>query len=185
MPPDYEGPGKIASLFGNCRWPIHAALTKRSAIEEAGGFDARFITSEDYLLWLKIGLRHRIVRVPEVLAYYHFHGNQQATGNRERLARNHWLVQRDFLKANPWLARQLGRGRIRDLTHGDLLKKGLVCYWERDLDAARPIFRSVMRTGYGGLADWKLMLPALLPQSLHKALINLVDRGSADSRNTH
>jgi glycosyltransferase involved in cell wall biosynthesis len=176
VPPDYEKQGKIESLYGNCLWPIHAALTKRTAIEEAGGFDARFITSEDYLLWLKIGVRHKIVLVPEVLAYYHFHGIQQATGDRERLARNHWLVQRDFLKANTWLARQLGRGRIRELTHGELLKKGLVCYWGRDLDSARPIFRLVMRAGYGKLADWKLMLPALLPKSLHKTLVHLTDR---------
>lgn len=179
VPPDYEGQGKIESLLGNCRWPIHAALSKRSVIVEAGGFDTRFITSEDYLLWLKIGLRHKIVLVPEVLAYYHFHGIEQATNDRYRLAYNHWLVQRDFLKANPWIVRQLGRDSVSELTHGELLKKGLVCYWQRDLDAAHMIFRAVMRTGYGKLADWKLMLPALLPRFLHKALVHLADRASS------
>jgi len=179
VPPDYEGPDKAETLFINCRWPIHAALTRRVAIQEAGGFDERFNTSEDYLLWLKIGVKHKIVRVPEVLAFYHFHNNQQATGDRAHLARNHWLVQRNFLKTNPWLVRQLGRQRIRQHTNGELLRKGLDCYWERDLDSARRIFRAVMRSGYGKLADWKLMLPALLPPSLHKALINLADRGSA------
>jgi len=173
VPPDYERPDKTETLFINCRWPIHAALTRRVAIQEAGGFDEHFNTSEDYLLWLNIGMKHKIVRVPEVLAFYHFHNDQQATGNRARLARNHWLAQRYFLKTNSWLLRQLGRQRIRQHTDGELLRKGLDCYWERDLQAARAIFRMVMKTGYGKPSDWKLMLPALLPVSLHLALIRL------------
>jgi glycosyltransferase involved in cell wall biosynthesis len=184
VPPDYEGEHKIADLFRNCRWPIHAALTRRSAIEEAGRFDARFNTSEDYLLWLKIGIVHTMVRVAEVLAYYHFHGGQQATGNRFRIAYNHWLVQRDFLRSNPAFARQLGRAVARELTHGELLHKGLALYWDRDLVAARKIFRAIMCKGYGSPKQWKLMLPALLPLPLHQALIRFFDKRQAQARIT-
>jgi glycosyltransferase involved in cell wall biosynthesis len=176
VPPDYEGPNKVVDLFRNCRWPIHAALTRRSAIEEAGRFDERFITSEDYLLWLKIALRHQIVRVPEVLAYYHFHGGAQATGNRLRLAYNHWLVQRDFLRSHADFAKSLGWSQVRELTHGELLQKGMVAYWERDLVTARAIFRVVMKYGYGKLKDMKIMLPALLPFSMHQTLIRFFDK---------
>lgn len=176
VPPDYEGQNKCEGLFRNCRWPIHAALTRRSAIEEVGRFDERFITSEDYLLWLKIALRHKIVRVPEVLAYYHFHGGTQATGNRLRLAYNHWLVQGDFLRSHPDFAQHLGWRKVRELTHGELLKKGLTAYWERDLATARAIFRVVMKSGYGKLKDWKIMLPALLPLSVHQTLVRLFDK---------
>ena len=176
VPPDYEGPNKAVDLFRNCRWPIHAALTRRSAIEEAGRFDERFITSEDYLLWLKIALRHPIVRVPEVLAYYHFHGSAQATGNRLRLAYNHWLVQRDFLHGHADFAKGLGWHKVRELTHGELLQKGMAAYWARDLLTARAIFRVVMKSGYGKLKDWKIMLPALLPLSVHQTLVRLFDK---------
>jgi glycosyltransferase involved in cell wall biosynthesis len=175
IPPEYEGPTKIEVLLQDCRWPIHAALTRRVAIEEAGGFDTRYRTSEDFLLWLRIGSRHRIVRAPEVLAFYHHHGGDRATSNPVRMARNHWLVQRAFLKEQPELAAQLGRRRVREVTTGVLLHKGYACYWARQLEAARHIFRMVMKTGYGSPKDWKYMLPSLLPMSVHRALIGMVD----------
>jgi glycosyltransferase involved in cell wall biosynthesis len=175
VPPDYEGPSKLTDLFRNCRWPIHAALSRRSAIEDAGRFDERFVTSEDYLLWLKMAMRHKFIRVPEVLAYYHFHGGQQATVNRGRMAYNHWLVQRDFLSRYPAVAEKFGSATINELMLGELLKKGLTLYWERDLHAARMIFRIVMRHGYGKWRQWKLMLPALLPFVLHQALLDFKD----------
>lgn len=171
VPPDYEGRDKIADLFRNCRWPIHACLARRAAVIDAGGFDERYVTSEDYLLWLKIAAQRRIVRVPAVLAYYHFHGAGQATGNRLRLAHNHWLIQQEFLRRNPWLAKQLGTRRVRELTHGELLKKALACYWDGELASARTLFRIVMRAGYGRPRDWKLMLPALLPLRAHRAML--------------
>ena len=62
------------------------------------------------------------------------------------------------------------------MTHGELLKKGYACYWERDLRAARDIFRTVMKQGYGTVKDWKYMLPSLLPVSLHNAFIRLFEK---------
>jgi glycosyltransferase involved in cell wall biosynthesis len=173
VPPDYEGAGKLEALLEDCRWPIHAALTRRATIEEVGGFDPRYPTSEDFLLWLRIGSRHRIVRVPEVLAYYHHHGGERATADLARLARNHWRIQRAFLVEHPEINARLGPRRVRQLTEGTLLKKGYACYWDRRLEAARAIFRTVMRTGYGNARDWKYMLPSLLPLSLHRALLHL------------
>ena len=56
--------------------------------------------------------------------------------------------------------------------------KGYECYWDRDLKPARAIFRAVMRLGYGGVRDWKYMLPALLPLSWHRAAISRLGKGS-------
>lgn len=173
VPPDYEQTNKIDVFLRGCRWPIHAALTRRDAIKESKGFDERFATSEDYLLWLRIATRYPIVRVPEVLAYYHFHEGAQTTRDRARAAFNHLLAQQEFLQDRPDVVTKLGRRRMLDLTYGELLKKGFICYWEQDLDAARRIFRHIMKTGYGTPRDWKYMLPALLPRSLHLALINI------------
>ena len=179
MPPEYEGPQKLEYLLTSCPWPIHAVLTRKGAIEEVGNFDERFSNAEDYGLWLKIASFHRIVRVPEVLPFYHFHEGTQASKHMAKAALDHWQVQQEFLKEHPEVGRQLGRRRIRQLTLGGLLKSGYVCYWERDLTGARRIFRLVMKNGYGGLTDWKYMLPALLPLSVHDALIRLREGSEA------
>lgn len=186
VPPDYEGAGKLEALLRDCCWPIHAALTRRDAIEEVGSFDTRYPTSEDFLFWLRIGSRHPIVRLPAVLACYHHHSGERATADMVRLARNHWKVQRTFLAEHPEIAMRLGRNKVRELTNGMLLKKGYVCYWGRQLESARAIFRTVMMTGYGRPRDWKYMLPSFLPLPLHRLLLGLSWRGehnaSADGR---
>ena len=174
VPPDYECPEKLALLFQNCRWPIHACLTYKTAIVKAGLFNENILTSEDYLLWLNIALNHTLVRVPEVLAYYHFHAGDQATQHKARMAINHYLAQKLFLRHHPEAVTVLGATqKIRQLMYGELLKQAYECYWKRDLHNARAIFRQVMKHGYGSFNDWKYMLPALLPYPLHKRLITL------------
>lgn len=178
VPPDYETPDKAAILFAGCRWPIHAALVRRAAVVAANGFDPALKNAEDYALWLRVATTAPIVRVPEVLAFYHFHGDGQASGNHARAALQHWQAQRDHLAAHPAFSAALGHARIRTLTLGELLKRGYACYWQRDLPAARKIFRTVMKQGYGTLADWTYMLPAWLPESWHRWLIGLRDRNT-------
>ena len=83
IPKDYESPKKLQELMQGCKWPIHAALTRRTAIEKAGGFDIRFSTSEDYLLWLKIATVQKIVRIKQVLAFYYFHDTNQTSKTKQ------------------------------------------------------------------------------------------------------
>jgi len=176
VPPDYEREDKDLQMLSSCPWPIHAALTRRDAIEAAGGFDERFTNAEDYGLWLKVALSGRLKLVPEVLAFYHFHSGAQATGNRARAARENWLVQREFLEARPDVAGRLGRALVRKLTDGEMLKRGYVCYWDGDLESAREIFRAVMKNGYGSLRDWKYMLPSILPLNVHRLMLRKIGK---------
>lgn len=176
VPPDYESSTKLEMLLRTCPWPIHAALTRRKFIVKAGGFDERFSNAEDYKMWLGIASRFELVRVPEVLAYYHFHEGPQATKNKAKAAKDNWSVKKEFLRNHPEIVKKIGRNRIRQLTIGMLLERGYECYWTRDLDNARRIFHIVMRTGYGNFRDWMYMLPSLLPMSLHRSLICLSDR---------
>lgn len=171
MPPDYEVPEKISFLVNGCRWPIHAALTQHCFIKEAGGFNKHISIGEDFLLWMEIGCFHPIVRVPENLAYYHHHDGEQATKNRLRAALQTLAAQRIFLKRHPDIAKRLGARKVRDLTLGKLLSLGFDHYWRRELEIARPIFRRVMASAYGHPAQWKYMLPALLPLSWHRAFL--------------
>ena len=176
IPPDYEELNKAELLFENCRWPIHAALTRKKAIDKAGFFDERFLTSEDFLLWMKIAIENPIVRVPRVLAYYHHHGEGgQATDDKEKTAINHWLAQGAFIDENPDFVNRLGRDKIRRLMYGELLNRAYGCYWKRDIKAARSIFKAVMKGRYGSLSDWKYMLPSFLPYRLHMKLISLLE----------
>ena len=176
VPPDYDKTDKAREMLSSCPWPIHAALTRRDAIEAAGGFDERFTNAEDYRLWLKVALSGRLMLVPEVLAFYHFHSGAQATGNRARAARENWLVQREFLEARPDVAGRLGRALVRKLTDGEMLKRGYVCYWDGDLESAREIFRAVMKNGYGSLRDWKYMLPSILPLNVHRLMLRKIGK---------
>lgn len=171
IPPDYETSAKLEFWVRNTRWPIHAALTKKEAIVAAGGFNSRYPTSEDFLLWLEILSENKIVRVPEVLAFYYHHGGPRATNDRVRMAFNHLCAQGDYLQRHPNVRRTLGRQKVRELTLGELLKRGYECYWQDDLKGARQIFRRVMKAGYGDANDWKRMLPAWLPFNLHKWLV--------------
>lgn len=163
VPPDYEPTDKIDTFLGGCRWPIHAALTRRSLVMAAGKFDVTLSSCMDYDLWLRLAPQVRLVRVPEVLAHYWHHGTGQITSNRARIALNHWRAQRKFLDAHPEHTARLGSRRVRELTAGELLQRGYTAYWRRDLPAARAIFRAVMGQGYGGARDWAYMLPAWLP----------------------
>ena len=178
IPPDYETSDKAALLFAGCRWPIHAALVRREAVLAANGFDPALKNAEDYALWLRVATTAPIVRVQEVLAFYHFHGNGQASGDHARAALQHWQAQCNYLAAHPAFRTMLGRTRLRTLTAGELLQRGYASYWQRDLPAARRIFRAVMKQGYGTLTDWKYMLPAWLPESWHRWLIGLRDRNT-------
>ncbi len=179
VPPDYEAGDKTATLLRSCPWPIHGALTRSELVRQAGGFDEAFRSCMDYDLWLRLGTAHRLLRVERVLAYYHHHGGTQITASRARLALNHRRVQAKFLNANPGALATLGRARVRALTAGELLRRGYVAYWRRDMATARTIFRAVMREGYGGWKDWLYMLPSWLPENWHRRLLAGRDRGPA------
>jgi glycosyltransferase involved in cell wall biosynthesis len=178
VPPDYEAGDKAEALLRCCPWPIHGALLRTELIRNTGGFDESLSTSEDFDLWLRLGTVHRLMRVPRVLAFYHHHGNGQITGNKAKVALNHWRAQQEYLVANPAVASRLGRPLIRKLTAGELLHHGYVAYWRRDLPAARAMFRAVMSQGYGGVKDWLYMLPAWLPERWHHRLLNVRDNSS-------
>ena len=171
VPPDYENHDKAEKLFVRCRWPIHAALVRREAVLAAGGFDHTLRNAEDHALWLRVATSAPIVRVPEVLAFYHFHSDEQASSNKARTALHQLQVQQRYLESHPDFLRTTGKKRARELMLGELLDRGYASYWKNDLPAARAIFRAVMKQGYGTLRDWKYMLPAWLPETWHRWLI--------------
>jgi hypothetical protein len=126
----------------------------------------------DYDLWLRLCTLHPLVRVPRVLAYYHYHGGEQITRNRARIAINHWRAQRKYLRTNPDVIDAPEKSRVRPRN----CFSGYASYWKCDLPAAWQVFRQVMRTGYASWHDLKYLLPALLPLGLYQALIGRMDK---------
>ncbi len=176
IPPDYEQASKRENLFSGCRWPIHAALTRYDAIMSTGGFDEDLNNAEDFLLWLEVAGTSPIVRVPEVLAYYHFHGDMQATSNHAFAALQLVKAQLIYLDKYPDFAIKMDVKRRRDLLYGNLLIKGYEYYWKSDLFAAHVIFRHVMKARYGRFRDWKYTFPTMLPFNCYRTLVDIKRR---------
>ena len=176
IPPNYEQPEKIETLLRGCRWPIHAALTRSDAMQKVGGFDETWTSCMDYDLWLRIASFNKIALVPEVLAFYHHHDGEQITNNRSRIALNHWRIQKQFLINHPEISHQLGAKKIGEITHGELLHRAYICYWDRNLEASHTLFRTVLSTFHFKVRDLKYLLPALLPYKIYQSLITLASK---------
>lgn len=180
VPPDYELEDKAARfLRAAAPWPIHAALVRRTVMQEVGGFDLDLPTCMDYDLWLRIGVGRRIRLVPEVLAFYRHHQGGQITSTQWRQARNSWLVKRKFVRQHPQLVRHLSTAELRDLIDGSLLRRGYDNFWRRDLESAQRIFRMSLVKGGWRAKDLVYLLPSLLPPALFRRLVSRRDRSPA------
>lgn len=176
IPPDYESGNKTELLLRHAApWPIHAALIRKSALEEFGGFSEKFFSCMDYDLWLRIATSRHIKRVDEALAFYRHHSKGQITSKKWEQARNVWLVKRSFIKKYPELVSDILPSTLKQLVDGELHRRAYEAYWKRDLVSARKILRMVLRTGYWKLRDLKYIVPSLLPESIYVTFINKMD----------
>jgi hypothetical protein len=163
----------VANLLrGGSPWPIHAALLRRSAFDEAGGFRTKLATSMDYDLWLRIAARRRVVRVDEVLAYYRFHQEGQISSQPWRQVINGWRIKQDFLEANSQLAALLSAESKVECLNRSLIRRGFQFYWQRDLKSAQQTFRFAFRKRLFGVRDLRYVLPALLPYPVYSRLVH-------------
>lgn len=170
IPPDYQCAEKSVALLGGCRWPIHGCISRAEAIQAAGGFNPELIIAEDYLLWMEVAIQGKILRVPEVLAFYHHHAGPQATRNRARGALDTLLAKELFLSRHPEVAMQIPPNLLEALTWGKLIEEGNTLYWRGDYESARPLFRKALSACKGRPRELLRMLPSLLPLGLHRAL---------------
>lgn len=177
IPADFgTGVEKLENLVKGPRWPMHAVLVRRELVEGVQGFQEEWTSCADFAMWIEIATRTPLVRVPEVMAFYRHHGGVQITKNRERIARNHLAVQQQFFARHPEIMREIGREKAREIMRRELLKRGYACYWDRDLPAARAIFRLALRHRYLAAEDLRYALPCLLPIALQRAVIDRVDQ---------
>jgi glycosyltransferase involved in cell wall biosynthesis len=103
--------------------PILTWLVRRSVFEEIGGFDSRFVKSEDYDMILRITGRYRLYGIPRVLGLTRVHdddGQRSNLGTKESVVL-HGHAHTDsldaFFAANPGHDRALVRRRALSLWH--------------------------------------------------------------------
>jgi len=176
VPPAYEEQDPVAAFLKGCPWPIHAALVRRSVLDAVQGFSERCFSSMDYDIWLRILAHTRnIVRVPEVLAYYRWHGSGQISATKWKQVMDAVQVRHDFVTQYPDMVNHLSSETLNELVDGQLLKEAYRAYWRRDLVNAQRLFRAALARHAWHLKDLKYILPALLPSKLFQGLVGLSD----------
>lgn len=177
VPPDYIQMDTAAEFLRSCPWPIHAALVRRDAIDAVKGFSERRFSAMDYDLWLRLyGYTQKLVRVPEVMAFYRWHHNGQISKTRWKQVLNALEVRRDFVANYPEHVSHLSAKKVRELTDEVLLREAYRAYWERSLVDAQELFRRAFMRRVWDVHDLKYLIPALLPGALFQRLVRQLDR---------
>jgi glycosyltransferase involved in cell wall biosynthesis len=184
VPPKYEDGDMADEFLRSCPWPIHAALTRRSVIDAVGGFSERCFSAMDYDLWIRVfGHTSRIVRVPEVLAFYRWHG-KQISSNAWRQSMDAYRVRLDFADRHPDHVKHIPSARLWELTHGSVLKAAYRAYWSRDLFTAQKLLRQAFYRRIFHIKDLRYILPSLLPLGLFRWLVSIQDKQSGTGAET-
>ncbi len=180
VPAAYESDDPVAHFLRSCPWPIHAALIRRGVVDRLGGFSVRRFASMDYDFWLRLlGLTQRIVRVPEVLAFYRWHGADQISAVKWRQVLDALDAQLAFIREHPQLVAHLSAATLKDLTEGQVLRQAYRALWKRDLVSAQKLFRHAAARGGYGWRDLAHVATALLPLPLYRGLARIADRRDA------
>lgn len=176
VPPDYAAGDAIETFIRTCPWPIHAALVKRTLVDRLGGFSERRYSSMDYDFWLRtLAATRRIVRVPEVLAFYRWHGAGQVSAVKWRQVLDALEAQRHFIGGNPQLVAHLAPQRLYELTEGQVLRQAYRAFWKRDLVSSQKLFRHAAGARACRLKDLRHIACALLPMPLYRWVVRLGD----------
>ena len=181
VPPRYEEEDPAAHFVRTCPWPIHAALVKRGLVERLSGFSERRYSAMDYDFWLRaLATTRRMVRVPEVLAFYRWHGQGQVSAVKWRQVLDALSAQKNFIQTNPALVAHLTQEHLLDLTEGQVLRQAYRAFWKRDLVSAHKLFRHTGMASVYKISDLRHVLTAwILPFPVYRWLVAKIDRRGA------
>jgi glycosyltransferase involved in cell wall biosynthesis len=177
VPPDYGQMDAAAEFLRSCPWPIHAALVRREAIDAVHGFSERRFSAMDYDLWMRLYAHtQKLVRVPEVMAFYRWHDKGQISKTKWKQVLDALQVKRDFVTQHPERVAHLPKNKVAELSDGFLLREAYRAYWQRNLVDAHELFRRAFMTGKWRAGDLKYLLPAMLPYTWFRWLVTNSDR---------
>lgn len=177
VPPEYESGDMLREFLRSCPWPIHAALVKRSLIVSMGGFSVERFSAMDYDLWLRLlAFTNKIARVPEVLAFYRWHGVAQISAVKWRQVLDAWHVRKKFIAKYPNLVADINKKELKRIVDTPIRVAAFRAYWNRDIASARILFRVALRRGMWSLGELKYMLPSYLPEFIHRFIVDSMDK---------
>ncbi len=177
IPPDYSQMDTASEFLRSCPWPIHAALVRRESIDAVKGFSERRFSAMDYDLWMRLYAHtQKLVRVPEVMAFYRWHDKGQISKTKWKQVLDALQVKRDFVAHHPERVEHLPKDKIIDLSDGFLLREAYRAYWQRNLVDAQKLFRRALVSSGWKAGDLKYMLPAMLPFIWFQWLVTQSDR---------
>ena len=167
----------VGYFLENGPWPINNALIRRHLIDDLRGFSERAPTAMDYDLWLRMLTRHpKLVRVPEVLAFYRRYPRGDAHIPHWRQVFDAVAVRHDFVRHHPERVNGINPTRLNELIYGPLLSEAYRSHWRGDTESARRLFRRAFRKSDWKAGDLKHLVASLLPALLYQNLVNLVTR---------
>lgn len=177
IPPDFEPSEAAAYFLEQNLWPVNTVLVSRHLIDELRGFSERAPTAMDYDLWLRIIARQpRLVRVPDVLAFYRRYPRGDAHIPHWRQVFDAVAVRQDFASHHPELVARIPPAHLNELIYDPLLREAYRSHWRNDTESARRLFRRAFRKADWKAGDFKHLVASLLPAPLYRNLINFITR---------
>ena len=173
----------LEHFLKTCPWPINAVLIKRQLIDSLRGFSERRATAMDYDLWLRmLSLKPRLVRVPDVLAFYRHYGRSENDIPRWRQVFDGVGVREDFVSHHSDMTSALAPAKRRALLYDTLLSEAYRCHWRRNTQSSRRLFLRAFFHSNWKMGDLKYMLASFMPGFIFDGLIRYIDaRRSARS----
>lgn len=95
------GPGRATELLltRGCFIDSESAFFRRDAALALGGFPTAYRYINDYDFFLRLGMRHAMHGIPEVLARWRIHKGQLSQTARETILREHVAVFKEWLQS--------------------------------------------------------------------------------------
>jgi len=141
---------RYAEVFAWNRLVPSAAMIKRECLDRVGLFDESFRTAEDFDFFLRIARHYEFAYLPECLVRYRKHASN-ATNNKAMMLTNELRVYRQALRADPDLARLVGRKRLVARFYDSLFALGYIHHDAHRRSEARACFLQAL-----ALRPWRL-----------------------------
>jgi len=134
---------------GRCVIPQPSAFIRRVVIDEVGLLDVNMDMAMDLDLWVRIGLKHRIARIPEVLASARLYlGTKTLSGVSPFLQDRLAIIDKTF--ANATLPKQLKalEARARNIMEAQVaFQRGRLALVNGDSEEAKKSFKVALAHG--------------------------------------
>ena len=176
VPPEISEKKRLEHFLEACPWPINGVLVARQLIDSMRGFSERRATAMDYDLWLRmLTLKPRIIRVPEVLAFYRHYPRRGNGIPRWRQVFDAVGVREDFIRHHAEFTKPLTPAQRHGLVYDSLLSEAYRCHWRRNTESSRRLFVRAFFKADWKMGDLKYMLASFMPGALFDGLIRFID----------